>query len=242
MIMLIDIGNTNIVCVIYDGKDYLHCKRFISDESKIENISDFNKYPIQEIAICSVVPKLTELCIKNISDVFEIYPFIVSHKNAKVILKVDTPSDVGADRICNARGIIDVTHDSCIVIDFGTATTYDVINSNQEFIGGAIAPGIDVSGKYLIENASLLKDTVFNFPKTVIGTSTTTNLQSGIMYGGLYSVYGMIKHIEEELNEHCKIFLTGGLSTLISSKLNIKHKVLPNLTLDGLKLINFEKD
>ena len=241
MIMLIDIGNTNIVCAIHDGKTYLHSKRFISDTSNIKNILEFQKYPIQAIAICSVVPRLTKLCIKKLNDSFKIHPFIVSYNNTKVKLKVDVPSDVGADRICNTRAIIDRTNDTCIVIDFGTATTYDVINNNQEGIGGAIAPGIDVSGKYLIENASLLKNTVFNFPATVIGTCTTTNLQSGIMYGGLFSVSGMIKHIEQELNEPCEIFLTGGLSALISSKLNIEHKILPNLTLDGLRLIYFEK-
>ena len=124
----------------------------------------------------------------------------MNHNNCKINLTVDQPSEVGPDRICNAVGAQKKYGTPCVIIDFGSATTYDIINDKGSFIGGAISPGIDVSANYLIKKAALLNEAVFKFPKNVIGKNTNTNLQSGIMYGGLDSVQGMIKRIMDEMN------------------------------------------
>ena len=113
----------------------------------------------------------------------------------------------------------------------------NIINNNQEFIGCAIAPGIDVSANYLIKRAALLKETTFKFPLNVIGKNTNTNIQSGVMFGAINSIEGMISMIQKELKSELFIILTGGFSQLISSKLSYKHILKPNLTMDGIRLI-----
>ena len=169
---------------------------------------------------------------------YNIESFIVNHQNCEIKLDVQTPSEVGPDRICNAIGAWEKYGAPCIVIDFGSATTYDVINENGDFIGGAIAPGIDISANYLIQKAALLKQAAFKFPNNIIGKNTETNLQSGIMYGGLDAVEGMIKRIINETTyENMNIILTGGFSSLISSRMEISHKLDKTITLYGLKLI-----
>ena len=137
----------------------------------------------------------------------------------------------------NIKAAITKIKGDCIVLDFGTATTYDVINKKQEFIGGAIAPGIDVSANYLIKKAALLKNTILEFPEKIIGKNTKTNIQSGVMYSAIYSIEGMVENINRELNSEPNLILTGGFSSLISPKLSFKHTLEPNLTLEGIRLI-----
>jgi len=237
MILLIDIGNTNTVCAIYNGQEYIVYERIKSKNDIQQKIKQFNNYTIQKIAISSVVPKWTQHFITIIKKELQVEPFLISYKNANVKLKVDSSDEVGNDRICNIKAAIKFTQKNCLVIDFGTATTYDVINDKQEFIGGAIAPGIDVSANYLIKKAALLKSTTFKFPENIIGKNTNTNIQSGVMFGAISSIEGMISMIQNEIKSELSIILTGGFSQLISSKLSYKHNLKPNLTLDGIRLI-----
>tara|TARA_Y100001936_G_scaffold246873_1_gene291639 strand:+ start:579 stop:1310 length:732 start_codon:yes stop_codon:yes gene_type:complete len=237
MILLIDIGNTNTVCSIYNGQEYIVYERIELKNDIKKKIEKWNTYDIKNIAISSVVPELTEYFITILKKELSINPFIISYKNAGIILKVDSNEEVGNDRICNVKAAIELTKKNCLVIDFGTAITYDIINDKQEFIGGAIAPGIDVSANYLIKKAALLKSTTFKFPKNIIGKNTNTNIQSGVMFGSINSIEGMIKMIQNEMNSELFIILTGGFGKLISSKLSYKHILKPNLTLDGIRLI-----
>ena len=125
-----------------------------------------------------------------------------------------------------------------MVVDFGSATTYDVIDENGAFIGGAIAPGIDISAHHLIEKTALLKSAAFQFPEKVVGRNTKTNLQSGIMFGGVDAINGMLNRIQTEMNwKSMNIILTGGFSTLISPQLDRLHQLAPHLTLDGMRFI-----
>ena len=236
MILLIDIGNTNTVCSIYDDK-YINHIRIENKENVLERLKIIDDFNFKKIAISSVVPKQTKYYCELLKAKYNINPFIVNHKNANVKLKVDDENEVGNDRICNVKAAVKLTKKNCLVIDFGTATTYDIINSNQEFIGGAIAPGIDVSANYLIKRAALLKETTFKFPLNVIGKNTNTNIQSGVMFGAINSIEGMISMIQKELKSELFIILTGGFSQLISSKLSYKHILKPNLTMDGIRLI-----
>ena len=241
MILLIDIGNTNTVYSLHDGNNYLMNKRIAPDENIQCIINDLIDYNINHIAIASVVPKMTDIYIKILNENFNIQPFLVSYKNSNIELKVESKQEVGADRICNVKAAIKKTKKNCIVIDFGTATTYDVINNQQEFIGGAIAPGIKVSGLYLIKKAALLKNTLLEFPKKYIGKNTETNIQSGIMNSAIHGIEGMILNIKKELNgiddDEVDIILTGGFSKLISPKLSFNHHLETNLTIEGIRLI-----
>jgi len=240
--LLIDIGNTNIVCAVYNNQKYLEIKRVEKKEDIQPILEIFSQYNITAISIASVVPALEDIFIKKINKIFGINPFVVTHNNSNIVLKVDNPNEVGADRICNAKAAIKKIKENCIVIDFGTATTYDVINNQQEFIGGAIAPGIDVSANYLIKKAALLKETVLEVPNEIIGKNTKTNIQSGVMYSAIYSIEGIIKHINMELKGHTTIILTGGFSSLISPNLSFDYMLDLNLTLDGIRIIYEENN
>ena len=237
MMLLIDIGNTNTVCALYDGENYSTTNRINLDDDPNQILSLFLNCNIISVAISSVVPTLTKIYTRNIKKIFNIMPFIISYKNANLKLAVESAKEVGNDRICNAKAAISLTQKNCIIVDFGTATTYDVINKNGEFLGGAIAPGIDVSAEHLIKKAALLNDAVLEFPKKIIGKNTKTNIQSGVMYSAIYSIEGMIKNINEELEIESHVILTGGFSKLISPKLSFEHNLESNLTLEGIRLI-----
>ena len=153
---------------------------------------------------------------------------------------VDAPSEIGNDRICNIAGAHKYSDSASIIIDFGTATTYDVINDGGDFIGGAIAPGIDISADYLISKTAQLKNTIYKFPDNVIGTNTTSNIQSGVMFGGLESVKGMVKLIKKEINNlSAEVIITGGFGLLISNALETKHTYSETLTIEGMLEIFF---
>ena len=242
MILLIDIGNTNTVCAVYNDQKYIKIKRVGKKDNVQAILEAFLKYNVTAIAIASVVPMLEDIFIKKINEIFGIEPFVITHNNSNIMLKVDNPNEVGADRLCNAKAAINKVEGSCIIVDFGTATTYDILNEKQEFIGGAIAPGVDVSANYLIKKAALLKETILAFPKQIIAKNTKTNIQSGVMYGAIYSIEGMIKHINKELGGQANIILTGGFSSLISPKLPHEHILDFNLTLDGIRIIYEENN
>ena len=234
MILCIDIGNTNISYAIWDNN--------FSSINRIETKKYKTIFPlknkIQNIAITSVVPTISDYYKNYLNNEYQIKPFIVNYKNCGINLNVEKPSEVGPDRICNSIGAKNKYGSPSLIIDFGSATTYDIVDKNGDFIGGAIAPGIDVSANNLIKKAALLNETIFKFPNNVIGKNTNTNLQSGIMYGGLDAVQGMIKRIINELNEkNIQIILTGGFSSLISKELNINHTLDEYITLHGLRKI-----
>ena len=239
MLLAIDIGNTNVTVGIIDNQKIIAIHRIESDYSADLGLNNLNLIGIKSAIISSVVPMQTESYQTACERLFNFSPFIVKHNNVnKVKLDVEKPSSVGADRICNVVAANHKYPNSKIIVDFGTATTYDVINKNEDFIGGAIAPGIDVSANYLYNKAALLRDTAFQFPENVVGRNTETNLQSGIMFGAVDAVKGMVNRIKNEMKwQDCEIILTGGFSTVISPGLSIKHHVEPFLTLFGMEII-----
>ena len=235
MILVIDIGNTFIKCGVFDRKDLI-------DRLAIQSINELSsilkKYKLNKVIISSVVPEKSKDFINYINQKLNITIHVISYKDTNLKLKVEEPATIGNDRICNIYSAIKNYTGPIIIIDFGTATTYDVINSNNEFIGGIIAPGIETSIKNLISKAALLKDIKFKFPQSVIGKNTTTNIQSGVMYGSISQVEGLINKIELESNEKYTVLLTGGFSELLSPYLNIEHIVDIDLTLKGMFYIN----
>ena len=234
MKLAIDIGNTSVTCGLFENKSII--KRF-NIESLDELNNKINNITIKKIIISSVVPQLTVKyldCFKKAS--YRIN--LINYQSSQLSLKVKNPKTVGSDRLCNIFATIKLYNTPAIIVDFGTATTYDVINNNNEFLGGAIGAGIETSADYLINNAALLSKTDLKFPDNVIGTDTKENIQSGIMFGAIDQVEGMIKRIIKEKNDNYTIILTGGFSKLLSPYLSIQHILDMDLTLKGLYYID----
>ena len=229
-LLCLDIGNTSITICDYKNEKLGKIIRVESNKNFINQLSSYNLENFNFIIVCSVVPSLTKILINYCKD-NSINIFEINYKNSPLNLLVDNPSEVGNDRICNAVAANKFNFKPSIIIDFGTATTYDVVNHDGDFLGGAIAPGIDVSADYLINK----------FPPQVIGKNTISNIQSGVMYGGLLSVKGMIELINAEIDGTSKnIIITGGFGKLISQKINLKHTYDELLTIKGMLHIFFE--
>ena len=238
MILAVDIGNTNVTCGVYSGKKWVHTLRLPSTLDFWNQFSALKEIDITESAISSVVPDLTQVYIESIQNLFQIDVHIITYQNSGVKLLVDTPKDVGVDRICNVAAAKILMGTPAIVGDIGSATNYDVVDEKGAFIGGAIAPGIEVAAHNLIQKAALLKETAFSVPELVVGKSTESNLQSGIMLGAIDVVDGMFTRIMGEMNwDDCNKIVTGGFGGLISPHLKTEHNYLPNLTLDGIRII-----
>ena len=232
-LICIDIGNTNIVIGVYNDNELVDVRRLETNQANFVSALDLKNY--NYIVISSVVPSIEKDLISHLNskDLF-----LVSYLKSGIKLDVDKPQDVGNDRICNIKSVLAENLYPSIVVDFGSATTYDVINNKGHFIGGVIAPGIDVSAEHLFNRAEQLDKVPLKLPQTVIGKNTITNLQSGIMYGGIDAINGMLYRIKKEMNDSIKyIILTGGFSKILSEHITHLHSVDPALTLKGMKLI-----
>ena len=238
MFLAVDIGNTNVTCGIYDKGNWVDIIRIPSDPIFLNKFKYLDKYPVSDSSISSVVPELTNAYVKSIKNLFQINPFIINYSNAGIRLDVDYPQEVGIDRICNTAAAKNLIGTPVIVGDIGSATNYDVIDEGGSFIGGSIAPGIEIAARNLFEKAALLKETAFTMPKLVIGKDTATNLQSGIMFGAIDFIDGMFKRIQIEAGwNDVNNIITGGFGKLISPHLKTNHILLPELTLDGIRII-----
>ena len=237
MKIIIDIGNTSVTIALFDGYKIVKKTHFNSIDYLVQFVDSIQKYAITDCIISSVVPKLTSEYLNVLENSYNYKCFVINYKHTKLSLKVSEPETVGVDRLCNIIAANKDYNIPAIIIDFGTATTYDVINNEGEFLGGAIASGIEVSAQYLIDNAALLFETKLVFPDKVIGIDTATNIQSGIMYGAIDQVDGMISRIKKETNSNYEIILTGGFSKLISPQLKISHIIDIDLTLKGMLYI-----
>ena len=201
------------------------------------------EYEITDAAISSVVPRLTDVYVQSIKNIFHIAAFVISHKNADIKLDVDSPEEVGTDRICNTAAAVELAGTPAIIGDIGSATNYDVVDEKGTFIGGAIAPGLETAARNLFEKAALLKETALTVPKSAIGRDTPTNLQSGIMLGAIDVIDGMFNRIKTETGwDKTHNIITGGFGKLISPHLKTKHAIIPTLTLDGIRIIYKKPD
>ncbi|MDP6569919.1 MAG: type III pantothenate kinase [Candidatus Marinimicrobia bacterium] len=236
MLLAIDIGNTNVTCGVHDKKKWVHTLRLPSTLDFWNLFSSLNEFKISRVAISSVVPALTSVYVESVRNIFHLDAHIISPDNAGIELMVDSPNEVGTDRICNVAAVKALGKLPTIVGDIGSATNYDVVDKNGAFIGGAIAPGIETAAQHLIEKAALLKETALVLPPKAIGTNTEANLQSGIMLGAVDLVDGMFQRIIYETNwKNYHIFVTGGFGKLLSPHLKTKHTLSPTLTLDGIR-------
>ena len=238
----IDIGNTEIDIATFNSNNQFSVSNYNSHDDSIMKIFDLNSEhslnkQIRNIAISSVVPKIEKKIIDKVKEL-NLSHFSVSHLNSKIVLDVESPNEVGNDRICNMKVAIEKKLYPAIIVDFGSATTYDVINDKGFFIGGVIAPGIDVSAENLFKRAAQLNKVDYKLPKSVIGKNTTTNLQSGIMYGAIDSINGMLDRLKKEArNKINHVILTGGFSNVLSPYIEHNHILDTNMTISGIKLI-----
>ena len=238
MFLALDIGNSHVVCAVQDSKKWIHSIRIPSTLNFWDQFFPLKEYNITQVAIRSVVPRLTSVYEESIRNIFNIEAFIISHKNAGVELNVDIPEEVGADRICNTTAAKELTGCPAIIGDIGSATNYDVVDENGAFIGGAISPGLETAAQNLFEKAALLKETAFTLPAAAIGKDTATNLQSGIMLGAIDVIDGMFSRIKSETGWDSPYnLITGGFGKLISPHLQTEHTLLSTLTLDGIRVI-----
>ena len=245
MLLTVDIGNTNITLGIFDDNKFLNEFRIPSDrdlsifEYEILLKSLLKDYYIDGCVIASVVEELTSKFETAIVNSFCVYPFIVSDKTLTGIkIKIDNPSELGADRIANACAVSDSYNSAVIVIDFGTATTFDIINSSKEFLGGIIMPGVNTQLKSLKNSTSKLPKIDASSCRKAIGTNTQDAILSGVILGCACAIDGLIQKCKKELNQDVVIIGTGGYCGLVAQYMNTKFDAIdPLLTLKGLKNI-----
>lgn len=254
MLLVIDVGNTNTVIGIFDGKNLVHDWRIrtvretTEDEFNLLVSSLFNE---RKVDLGKVDKTLISCVVPPVMSVLEAFskkflghsPHWVDFKSVSSIMPIlySNPLEVGADRIVNSVAAYNRYKSSLIVIDFGTATTFDVISEKGEYIGGAISPGIRISAEALFQKASKLpRVELFDPPEKAIGMETASSMKSGIINGYAGLVDGMIARIKREMKSTPKVIATGGLAPLISHVAESIEAVESSLTLEGLRIISEE--
>ncbi|MDN7229327.1 type III pantothenate kinase [Planococcus sp. N064] len=249
MILVMDVGNTNIVLGVYGQDRLLHHWRLETDRHKTEDefgmqvkalLTDagLTFASINGMIMSSVVPPIMAALERMCQKYFHIKPLIVGPGvKTGLNIKYDNPREVGADRIVNAVAAIEEYGAPLIIVDFGTATTYCYINEHRQYMGGAIAPGINISTEALYSRASKLPRIEIARPASVVGKNTVSAMQSGIVYGYVGQAEGIVARMKAESKEQPKVIATGGMASLIADESAVIDKVDPFLTLKGLYLI-----
>jgi type III pantothenate kinase len=256
MLLVIDVGNTNTVIGVYD-KDQLKENwriRTVRDNTADEfNILARALFAdrglpltaISRVAISSVVPSSVGILDGFCRRYLGLTPLWIQPSSVKKRMPIlySNPNEVGPDRIVNAVAAYDKYKTGLIIIDFGTATTFDVITPAGEYLGGAICPGVMISSEALFQKASRLpRVEIFSAPEKVIGTDTIGSMQSGIIHGNAAMVDGMVERMRQELPHPLKVIATGGLAPLIAGLSTTIESVDQSLTLEGLRIIAGESD
>jgi type III pantothenate kinase len=257
ILLVVDIGNTNVSLGIFDyvngeGKLSQHWRvsthrEQTSDELAITIHALFehegrSATDVTDVIISSVVPPVVPIWERVSSKLFNRPPHVVGPgMRTGMPVRYDNPHEVGADRIVNAVAAFDLYGGPIIAVDFGTATTFDCISKNGEYMGGVICPGIHISMEALFDRASKLHRVEIARPKSVIGKTTTGALQSGLLFGYAGLVDSMVQRIKPELGGEARVIATGGLARRIAEESDSIEEVVPFLTLEGLRLL-FEKN
>lgn len=251
MLLAIDIGNTDISLGAFEGEELRATWHMATGIHRMADeyaalllnllhhqgldISD-----IKEAVLCSVVPPLVATFEELFQRYFHISPLVVgAGVKTGVRIRMDNPREVGADRIVNAAAAHHLYGGPIIITDLGTATTFDTVSKEGDYLGGAIAPGIAAAAEALFMQAAMLPRVELVRPKHAIGTNTIAAMQSGIIFGYVGLIEGMVARIQQELGGKTKVVATGGFAELIAKETAVIDIVNPNLTLIGLRLIYF---
>jgi len=250
MLLTIDVGNTNTVLGTFLGEDLVHSwrvktdPRSTADELWLQMRALVEGIDITGLSICSTVPATLREMRTMIANYFADTPTTIVEPGIKtgVPLLVDNPKEIGADRIVNTLAAHTLYGGPAIVVDFGTSTNLDVVSPKGEFLGGALAPGIEISVDALAQRAAQLRKVELIKPRSVIGKNTVEALQSGTIFGFAGQVDGLVNRISEELEAEYKerptVIATGGLAPLIFGVADTLDEHEPDLTLIGLRLIH----
>ncbi len=249
MLLAIDIGNTHTVIGFFDKEKLIAHWRLSSTLTRTEDefwlimkllCEQIKLSPdaVDGMVISSVVPNLTDIFFRMGRKYLKTSPVVVSAKlKTGIKIKYDDPLAVGADRICDAVAAYIKYGGPLIIVDFGTATTFDVVSAKGEYIGGVISPGIETAGGELHRRAARLPKIELHFPKNVIGKNTVESMQSGIMYGAIDAMEGMIKRIIKITGPKTNVIATGGYSKLFAEQSKLIDHDEPWLVLEGARII-----
>jgi type III pantothenate kinase len=249
MLLTIDVGNTNIVYGLFDGERLLHQFRVESSRGKTADeyavvirqllaMHDIGPGDVHAAILASVVPALTEPMVDLVQRAFGKEALVVGPGiRTGMSILYENPREVGADRIVNAVAAFEKVKGGVIVVDFGTATTFDCVTPKGEYLGGVIAPGVQISADALFTRAAKLPRVEIARPAKVVGRNTLHSMQSGIVYGYVGLVDGLVERLKEELGYPCSVIATGGLARMIAPMSKTIEEVEDELTLVGLRIL-----
>ncbi len=251
MLLVVDIGNTHAKFGVFDvqARKLVASWRAVTDHERTADewgvlvdrflaLRGLHLRDLHDCVISSVVPPATAAVTEMVQAYLDVEPLVVG-PNVDVGIPIQhvNPEEVGADRLVNSVAALHRYGAPCIVIDLGTATTFDVISPDGAYIGGVIAPGLELSAEALFKRAARLFKVEFQFPPSVIGHSTMTAMQSGLLWGYVSLIEGITRRIVEELGQEATVVATGGLADLLASHTSVIQAVDQELTVEGLYLI-----
>jgi type III pantothenate kinase len=249
MLLVIDAGNSNVTLGLYREDSLIAEWRLLTDRSgtiekyrtdilRLFSDAALRVEDVEGISIASVVPSLNDILRVIGEQLFQVKPLFIDHQtDTGLKIKYDSPASLGVDRIVDAFAAVTKYGAPCVVVDFGTATTFNVVNSQLEFLGGAIAPGLVISAEALFTRTAQLPRVEIAKPEKAIGSSTAQSMQSGIYYGYAGLVDGMLERIIGELNDRPNVIATGGLAKLLAGSSKFIETIDDTLTLEGLRLL-----
>jgi type III pantothenate kinase len=249
MLLTIDIGNTNITLGLYEGDELGPRWRLATDHDQMPdefgikflgmlNHEGCGPRHLTGVCMASVVPPLTSIIVEACQKYLLQDPLNVdAGVKTGVHIRYEDPKAVGADRIVDAVAVQRLYGGPACVVDFGTGTTFDAISAEGDYLGGAIAPGIGIAAEALFQRAAKLSRVDLSRPPSVIGKNTTHALQSGLMFGYVGLVEGMVARFREELGPEMKVIATGGLAEVVAKETDVLEIIAPWLTLEGLRII-----
>jgi type III pantothenate kinase len=249
MLLTIDLGNTNLTIGLYDGETLAHHWRLATDQTRMPDeyglqllglltnagrtISD-----LTGVALSSVVPPLTGRVTQACREYLKQEALVVdTGVKTGIRIRYDDPKAVGADRVCDAVAVMHLYGGPACVIDFGTATTFNALTKDGEYLGGAITAGINLAAEALYTHAAKLQRIDLQRPPSVIGRNTAHAMQSGLIFGYVAMTEGMVERFRQELGPDMKVIATGGLAALVAKETPVIQVHAPWLTLDGLRII-----
>ncbi len=249
MLLAIDIGNTNVTLGVFEGEELRATWRLATDIDQMPDeyaiiLLDLLRHQgmdtpdINAIAMCSTVPPLTGHFQELFQRYFHTSPMIVrAGIKTGVRIRIDNPREVGPDRIANTAAAHHLHTGAVIVVDVGTATTFDIVSKEGDYLGGVIAPGIAIAAEALFRRAAALPRVELVPPERAIGTNTIAAMQSGIVFGYVGLIEGILARIQKELGEKATVVATGGYGELMAKETKIIDVINPDITLIGLRLI-----
>jgi type III pantothenate kinase len=249
MLLCVDVGNTNITLGMYEGQTLGPRWRLATDHERMPDefilqllglltYAGLGRENIEGVAIASVVPPLTGKWVEVCRRGLDCDPLVVDgNVETGVRIRYDDPGAVGADRIVDAVAAYGLHGGPACIVDFGTATTFDAISAEGDYLGGAIAPGIGIAAQALFERTAKLPRVDLARPPAAIGRNTEHSMQSGLLFGYVSLVEGMVARFRQELGSHTRVIGTGGLAEVIAAETEVIQILAPWLTLDGLRMV-----